>query len=104
MASRPKTCSVGGCLLGRLFNCHPSAVALWCRRPACIFRCRRDACTTAIEITASPAEAWDAVHRLAEPDDLVCITGSFFLAAEIRRQIAARPLCVDRASAGADRP
>ncbi len=54
-----------------------------------------------IEIAASPAEAWDAVHRVAEPDDLVCITGSFFLAAEIRRQIASRPLCVDRASAGA---
>ena len=38
------------------------------------------------------AKAWDAVHRLAQPDDLVCVTGSFFLAAEMRRQIAARPL------------
>ena len=46
----------------------------------------------AIEIAATPAEAWDAIHRLAQPDDLVCITGSFFLAAEMRRQIAARPL------------
>ena len=39
----------------------------------------------------TPAEAWDAVHRWAKPDDLVCITGSFFLAAEMRRQVAARP-------------
>jgi folylpolyglutamate synthase/dihydropteroate synthase len=44
------------------------------------------------EIASTPAEAWGAVHRLAKPEDLVCITGSFFLAAEMRRQIAARPL------------
>jgi dihydrofolate synthase / folylpolyglutamate synthase len=45
-----------------------------------------------VEIAPTPAEAWDAVHRLAGPDDLICITGSFFLAAEMRRQLAARPL------------
>ena len=44
-----------------------------------------------IEIAPTPAEAWDAVHRLAGPDDLVCITGSFFLAAEMRRQLTVRP-------------
>ncbi|MEN6451287.1 MAG: folylpolyglutamate synthase/dihydrofolate synthase family protein [Thermoguttaceae bacterium] len=48
------------------------------------------ACT--VEVAATPADAWDAVRRLAKPDDLVCITGSFFLAAEMRRQIAQRPL------------
>ena len=47
------------------------------------------------EIAPTPAEAWDAVHRLAGPDDLVCITGSFFLAAEMRRQLAARPFGPD---------
>jgi dihydrofolate synthase / folylpolyglutamate synthase len=46
---------------------------------------------TAIQIAPTPAEAWDAVRRLAGPDDLICITGSFFFAAEMRRQIAARP-------------
>jgi dihydrofolate synthase / folylpolyglutamate synthase len=40
---------------------------------------------------ATPGDAWATVHRLAKPDDLVCITGSFFLAAEMRREIAARP-------------
>ena len=45
-----------------------------------------------MEIIATPAEAWDAVRRLATPDDLICITGSFFLASEMRCQIAARPL------------
>ena len=46
-----------------------------------------------MELAPTPAEAWDAVQRLAKPDDLICVTGSFFLAAEMRRQIVARPLC-----------
>lgn len=32
-------------------------------------------------------EAWEFVRNIAEPDDLVCITGSFFLAAELRPQL-----------------
>jgi dihydrofolate synthase/folylpolyglutamate synthase len=46
-----------------------------------------------MEIAPTPADAWDAACRLAKPDDLICVTGSFFLAAEMRRQIVARPLC-----------
>ncbi len=42
-------------------------------------------------IAPTPSEAWDLVHRLATPDDLICVTGSFFIAAEMRRQLAARP-------------
>jgi dihydrofolate synthase/folylpolyglutamate synthase len=42
-------------------------------------------------ICSEPADAWDAVRRLARPDDLICITGSFFIAAEMRRQLASRP-------------
>ncbi len=42
-------------------------------------------------IAHTPAEAWDMVHRLATADDLICISGSFFIAAEMRRQLAARP-------------
>ena len=38
-----------------------------------------------------PAAAWDAMRRLATAEDLICVTGSFFLAAEMRRQLAARP-------------
>jgi dihydrofolate synthase / folylpolyglutamate synthase len=45
-----------------------------------------------VEIAPTPADAWSAVHRTAKPDDLICITGSFFLASEMRREIAARPL------------
>lgn len=32
----------------------------------------------------TPAEAWQTVCRLAIPDDLICIAGSFFIAAEMR--------------------
>ena len=34
---------------------------------------------------ADPEEAWEAILRDAGPDDLTCITGSFFIAAEMRR-------------------
>ncbi len=40
-------------------------------------------------VCPSPAEAWTQVLALAGPDDLICVTGSFFLAAEIRQQILA---------------
>jgi dihydrofolate synthase/folylpolyglutamate synthase len=43
-------------------------------------------------VCAEPSDAWDEISRLAHPDDLVCVTGSFFIAAEIRRIIADRPL------------
>ena len=36
--------------------------------------------------------AWDLVRRLTGPDDLVCITGSFFLAGEMRGLVQQRPL------------
>lgn len=39
-----------------------------------------------------PAEAWHYIQQLAQPEDLVCITGSFFFAGEMRRLIAASPL------------
>jgi dihydrofolate synthase / folylpolyglutamate synthase len=45
-----------------------------------------------LEIVPTPSEAWAAVRHTATPDDLICITGSFFLASEMRAQIAARPI------------
>ena len=36
-----------------------------------------------------PADAWDAATARARPDDLICVTGSFFIAAEVRELIAA---------------
>jgi dihydrofolate synthase/folylpolyglutamate synthase len=46
----------------------------------------------AIHTAASPAEAWRIAQTLAGPDDLVCITGSFFLAAELRPVVQATTL------------
>lgn len=40
-------------------------------------------------VHAEPAAAWRHVRRQAAPEDLVCVTGSFFIAAEIRRLIDA---------------
>jgi dihydrofolate synthase/folylpolyglutamate synthase len=42
-------------------------------------------------VCAGPAEAWSEVRGRAGPEDLVCVTGSFFVAAQIRREIRARP-------------
>ncbi|HEX7378991.1 MAG TPA: folylpolyglutamate synthase/dihydrofolate synthase family protein [Pirellulales bacterium] len=47
---------------------------------------------TAADVRVHPAAAWQRVHELAAETDLVCVTGSFFIAAEMRGQIAARPL------------
>ena len=44
------------------------------------------------QICSRPAEAWDSVRAMASEDDLICVAGSFFIAAEMRLQIASRPL------------
>jgi dihydrofolate synthase / folylpolyglutamate synthase len=41
------------------------------------------------EVFPTPHEAWRRVRDLTTPEHLVCVTGSFFLAAEIRNAIAA---------------
>jgi dihydrofolate synthase/folylpolyglutamate synthase len=38
-------------------------------------------------VVADPAEAWREMLKAATPEDLVCVTGSFFIAAEIRQQV-----------------
>jgi len=38
-----------------------------------------------------PADAWDAARTLAGPEDLICVTGSFFIAAQMRHEVIARP-------------
>jgi len=41
-------------------------------------------------VSPTPADAWEQIRGLASPEDLVCVTGSFFIAAEIRRLIRGR--------------
>jgi dihydrofolate synthase/folylpolyglutamate synthase len=38
-----------------------------------------------------PADAWDAARELAAAEDLICVTGSFFIAAQMRHEVLARP-------------
>jgi dihydrofolate synthase/folylpolyglutamate synthase len=45
-----------------------------------------------VEVAPNPQAAWQRVRRLATPDDLVCLTGSFFLAGEMRSLVACAPL------------
>ena len=40
-----------------------------------------------VTIAPTSAEAWQIVRRSASADDLICITGSFFLAAEMRQHV-----------------
>ena len=42
-------------------------------------------------INLRPADAWNTVRQLAGPWDLICVTGSFFLAAEMRELVLADP-------------
>lgn len=41
-----------------------------------------------VTVCEDPSEAWEFVQRTALPNELVCISGSFFLAAEMRRLVA----------------
>ena len=36
------------------------------------------------QICDDPAEAWRVARRMADDDSLICVTGSFFIAAEMR--------------------
>lgn len=52
---------------------------------------------TPFRVCPDPATAWAAVRDEAKKDDLICVTGSFFIAGEIRREAALRPLGGDNA-------
>jgi dihydrofolate synthase/folylpolyglutamate synthase len=42
-------------------------------------------------LAEQPAEAWQAALALASPDDLICVTGSVYLAGELRPIILSDP-------------
>lgn len=44
-----------------------------------------------VHVASDPAAAWHLAQRLAGEQDLICVTGSFFLAAELRGRILAEP-------------
>jgi dihydrofolate synthase/folylpolyglutamate synthase len=44
-----------------------------------------------IESCEDPTAAWERVSMLGSPQDLICVTGSFYLAGEIRKLVAGTP-------------
>lgn len=50
---------------------------------------RGDEITTQITTSPTPQAAWDYVRDSAEPGELVCVAGSFYLAAELRPLVLA---------------
>ena len=42
-------------------------------------------------VFSRPADAWASVCRQSGPEDLICVAGSFFIAAEMRHEIQSRP-------------
>src|SRR5262249_26466425 len=42
---------------------------------------------TPVHLAPDPVSAWKLARHFAHPDDLICVTGSFFIAAEIRELI-----------------
>jgi dihydrofolate synthase/folylpolyglutamate synthase len=53
-----------------------------------------------VRVCGDPASAWTAVREMAGVDDLVCVTGSFFLAAEMRLECRTRPIFAGAVSGG----
>jgi dihydrofolate synthase/folylpolyglutamate synthase len=51
--------------------------------------------TRSCHVAADPASAWSLASHLATCDDLICVTGSFFIASELRE------LILDRQGGGA---
>ncbi len=54
-----------------------------------LIRLKRDDVAETVIEEPQPGEAWKLVQATAAPDELVCITGSFFIAAELRRMLLA---------------
>ena len=47
---------------------------------------------TPLTICDDPTDAWEHLRTMVEPTDLVCCTGSFFIAADMRGEASRRPL------------
>ena len=68
------------------FQDNPRAVPI-----ATLHRRVRELFDAPVHATTDPASAWHLARKLAGRDDLVCVTGSFFIAAEIRELVLDLP-------------
>ena len=44
-----------------------------------------------VHLACEPVAAWNLISELSDPDDLICVTGSFFISAEMRELILSTP-------------
>lgn len=47
-------------------------------------------------VFSRPAEAWHAARSLASAEDLICVTGSFFIAAQVRHEVQAAAAAISK--------
>jgi dihydrofolate synthase/folylpolyglutamate synthase len=64
----------------------PQQLAAWCRAELAAAGIAE---RVELVVCAQPAEAWQAALAGAGRDDLICIAGSVFIAAELRALVAA---------------
>ena len=57
----------------------PAEIAEICEKQSTLLATR----TASVNVCSDPGEAWKMAHELANPQSLICITGSFFLASEL---------------------
>jgi len=52
-----------------------------------------------------PTDAWQLAEQLATPEQLICVTGSFFIVAELRKKLIAEfsPSATSETSVSADK-
>ena len=62
-------------------------IAQWCREE--FVRVGRPDGDDSLQSYKLPTDAWAAARKFAAPDELICIAGSFFIAAELRSLAAA---------------
>ena len=54
-----------------------------------------------LHVAATPTDAWRTVQDLSAPSDLICVTGSFFIAAEIRQLLSSADDTIQKMQHGA---
>jgi folylpolyglutamate synthase/dihydropteroate synthase len=69
-------------------------------------RLGRDSCEEVLCVPGSPYEAWQVAQQLVREKEkqLVCVTGSFFIVAELRGKLLARATATSASSAELSEP
>jgi len=88
-------------------HCHRLILTCYCSNPRsmppaellAMAQQARGACGPSLMVANRPEEAWNMARLAADPADLICITGSFFLAAEMRSIVCGASPVLESAAA-----